>query len=254
MNNNKVDSPTQSRETLQQHSKSSESKRVTIEIDEDKRNEINIKSPTTYDRNNSFTQESSTPLQHKVNKYNDFHCHWKELGLFGDTNSYGLTIRYNIEDGSSIIKFDGVDAKWYMNALEGAYGPVERWDLFIGAKVKIFGRHLTITSANASVCHWNDVQAKKLQKKQEWLRQKIESVGAVPIVRRQVPVCIKHIVRASKAEGRTDLRRLFNENTKLYEQLVKLGLGHVLEKNNSKTENSINTEIIMNINQSLVNE
>ena len=160
--------------------------------------------------------------------------------------------RYNIDDGSSIVKFDGVDAKWYMNVLEGPYGSIERWDLFIGAKVRIFGRHLSITSANASVCHWNDVQAKKLMKKQEWLRQKIESVGAVPIVRRQVPVCIKNIVRASKAEGRTDLRRLFNENAKLYEQLTKLGLAYTLE-NISGKNSSIITEKMKNIHQSLIN-
>ena len=174
------------------------------------------------------------------------------VGLFGDINSYCLTIRYNIDDGSSIVKFDGVDAKWYMNVLEGPYGPIERWDLFIGAKVRIFGRHLSITSANASVCHWNDVQAKKLMKKQELLRQKIESVGAIPIVRRQVPVCIKNIVRASKAEGRTDLRRLFNENAKLYEQLTKLGLAHTLE-NISGKNSSIITEKMKNIHQSLIN-
>jgi len=205
------------------------------------------------DLNNSFSQESLLPSHYaKGYKYNDFHCHWKELGLFGDTNSYGLTIRFNIEDGSSIVKFDGVDAKWYMNALEGPYGPVERWDLFIGAKVRIFGRHLTITSANASVCHWNDVQAKKLLKKQEWLRQKIESVGAVPIVRRQVPVCIKNIVRASKAEGRSDLRRIFNENAKLYEQLAKLGLSYTLEKKTTTSTDKIQGNI--NIHQSLVNE
>lgn len=252
LNSTKAESPTKAE---LKHSSPSETKRVTIDIlssTNEKQNEIINKTSTINeeigDLNNPLNQESSV-LQHKSNKYNDFHCHWKELGLFGDTNTYGLTIRYNIEDGSSIVKFDGVDAKWHMNALEGPYGPIERWDLFIGAKVRIFGRHLTITSANATVCHWNDVQAKKLQKKQEWLRQKIESVGAVPIVRRQVPVCIKHIVRASKAEGRSDLRRLYNENAKLYEQLAKLGLSYTLEK--KITNNSIATEKIGNI---LVNE
>lgn len=245
-NNNSLDNSIKDNDELTLNIGSPESKRVTININEQVKNNNNNNANT----NNVLIQESSF-IPNKVSKYNDFHCHWKELGLFGDINSYGLTIRYNIEDGSSVVKFDGVDAKWYMNVLEGPYGPIERWDLFIGAKVRIFGRHLSITSANASVCHWNDVQAKKLMKKQEWLRQKIESVGAVPVVRRQVPVSIKNIVRASKAEGRTDLRRLFNENTKLYEQLTKLGLaGTITEKTLEK--NSIATEKY-EFNQSLVN-
>lgn len=35
-------------------------------------------------------------------------------------------------------------------------------------RVKIFGRHLTIHSANASICHWIHVKGKKLMKQQNW--------------------------------------------------------------------------------------
>ena len=170
---------------------------------------------------------SETKQQHPPQKqqfFSDFRCIWKELGLFGDTKAYGLVIRY-FEDGQTIIKFDGLDGKWHYSQLEGQYGPIERYDLFIGARVKVFGRHLTVSATSASTCHWIDIEGKKLQKHQEWLQAKIESVGAVPLVRRQPPTAIKHIVRASKSAGNTDLRRLANENARLSEQIANLGLG-----------------------------
>ena len=68
-------------------------------------------------------------------KYTDYRCMWKEVGLFGDTNSYGLTLRY-FEDGSTEIKFDGVEGMWVATQLEGHYGPIEKIDLFVGAKIK----------------------------------------------------------------------------------------------------------------------
>lgn len=110
----------------------------------------------------------------------------------------------------------------------GPHGPIERHDLFIGAKVKVFGRHLTITTASASTCHWIDVEGKRLLKQQEWLREKIESVRATPCVRRPVPLAIKHIVRASRSAGNTDLRRLLDQNAKLGEQAANLGLAQCL--------------------------
>lgn len=92
---------------------------------------------------------------------------------------------------STQIIFDGVDGEWLFTVLEGPYGPIDRYDLFIGAKIKIFGRHLTISSANASVCHWIDQQGRKLEKKITWIQEKIEKVGAVPIIRREAPK-VKH--------------------------------------------------------------
>ena len=87
--------------------------------------------------------------------YRDFRCQWKESGLFG-IQAYGMIIRF-FTDGSTQVKFDGVDAEWIFTVLDGPYGPVDKYDLFIGAKVKVFGRHLTISSANVSVCHEIDM-------------------------------------------------------------------------------------------------
>jgi len=49
--------------------------------------------------------------------FNDFRCSWKEAGLFGDVDSFGLTLRF-YDDLSTQIKFDGVNGVWFLAKLE----------------------------------------------------------------------------------------------------------------------------------------
>ena len=174
--------------------------------------------------NNAAAQKLATKAAR--GKYTDYRCMWKEVGLFGDTNSYGLTLRY-FEDGSTEIKFDGVDGMWVSTQLEGHYGPIERIDLFIGAKIKVFGRHLSINSTGASATQWIEEEGKRLSKQQNWLQERVESVGKVPVVRRPPPVGpLQFSGRSNKPAGSDNLRMLTMENAKLSEQLATLGLSH----------------------------
>lgn len=168
----------------------------------------------------------TTTTSRKGVKSWDFRCMWKELGLFGNVNSYGLMIRY-YEDGETVIKFDGLDGKWHFSQLEGPYGPVDRYDLFVGAKIRVFGRHLTISATSASTCQWIDEEGKRLMKKQDWLQSKIESVGSTPVVRRNPRIGEKCDFMKKANSGNADLRRLCNENAKLKEQLAQLGMARI---------------------------
>lgn len=159
-------------------------------------------------------------------KHWDFRCTWKELGLFGNVNSYGLTVRY-YEDGQTVVNFDGLDGRWHFSQLDGPHGPLDRYDLFVGAKIQIFGRHLTIAATNASTCQWIDEEGRRLLKRQDWLQSKIESVGAVPVVRRPTPTGIKGNFGKKANSGNADLRRISNDNKKLGEQLAGLGMARI---------------------------
>lgn len=179
----------------------------------------------------------------KQDKYVEFRCNWKEKGLFGNTNAFSLLIRY-FADGRTAIQFDGIDGKWEYSTLQGPYGPVDRYDLFVGSKIKIFGRHLTISSCNATVCHAIEMEGKKLMKKQHWLQSRIESVGGTPVVKRRQDAggtVIRNIERNSKSYGSCNLRRLYNMNCKLKEQLVELGLIQLLQEHeNREREKNMN--------------
>lgn len=170
-----------------------------------------------------LTMPSSKALR---GRYSDYRCQWKEKGLFGETNSYGLMLRY-YEDGSTDIRFDGVDGMWVATQLEGHYGPMEKIDLFVGAKIKIFGRHLSINSTGASTTHWIEEEGKRLMKQQNWLQERVESVGKVPVVRRPPPVGpLSFSGRSNKPAGGDNLRMITVNNGKLLEQLATLGMGH----------------------------
>jgi hypothetical protein len=161
-----------------------------------------------------------------------FRCEWKEIGLFGDRHCFGLTIQYSLKDQKSLIKFDGVDAQWQYSVLEGPYGPVDRYDLFVGSRIKVLGRAVAIVSANSSACRWIDKEYLKLCKQQEFLRSRIEKLGAICVVvkPRWAPT-VFHITRNSKnSGGRCDLRKVYVENTRLGEQISSLGLPHIYEE------------------------
>lgn len=160
----------------------------------------------------------------------DFRCTWQEVGLMGNIYSYGVSLRYFASDQHVEIRFDGVEAAWVFNKLLGPYGPVDRNDLFVGAQIKIFGRHLSITSTTADICMDIDKRAEHFQKEKAWLQSKIESVGAVPAIRREAQTTTRNITRHSNQSGRYNLRKMYNDNVKLKGQMGELGIGHMLAR------------------------
>lgn len=156
----------------------------------------------------------------------EYYCQWSERDLFGKVNLFGLRIRYG--EDSTIVKFDGIEGEWIYSALEGPYGPIQMEDLFIGAKVTVFGRHLTISSINTAATKWIEKEEKRLRKQQDEFTHKLESVNAVPCVRKPHQGTVRHITRAAKGIGQTNLRKMKNENARLGEQMAQLGLGQLM--------------------------
>ena len=98
--------------------------------------------------------------------------------------------------------------------------------------MKLFGRHLTISSANTSTCHWIENEGKKLEKKIKWLQEKIETLGTTPVIKRITPGVVRDISRSANAAGHTNLRKLKVNVSKLGNQLAELGLSHYLISEN----------------------
>jgi hypothetical protein len=190
---------------------------------------------------NSYTEEKASPLPNplldetsrpttrgggktksKGAKY-DYHCQWSERDIFGKVTLYGLTIRF-LDNGDTLLKFDGINGEWTFTALKGPYGVLEMQDLFIGARVNVFGRHLTISSANAAACNWIQSEQARLEKEQEEFRRKIESLGEVPCIRKKTISTIRDITRNAKTAGQTNLRQILKDNARLGDQLASLGL------------------------------
>ena len=165
--------------------------------------------------------------QNKKEAFFDYHCQWSERDPTGKVKSYGLSIRF-ISNEKIMVKLDGIDAEWIYSSLLGPSGPLERCDLFIGAKVKVFGRHLTISSASLAAVQWIEKEADKIEKKTEDYRNRILSMGVTPCVKKMPPSTIRNITRSTRITGQRDLRVLRNSLSKLGEQLANLGFSHLL--------------------------
>lgn len=159
----------------------------------------------------------------------DFRCEWKEIGLKGNIMSYGITLKYFVEDKHFELVFDGVDATWKYSKLDGKYGPVDKYDLFIGSQISLFGRHLSISSTNSDICRMIDNMEKKMKKKRAYLQEKIEMLGVIPVVKRVTQDRVRNITRSSSKTGHGNLRQLQNEVLKLSEQMGDLGLAHLIK-------------------------
>ena len=156
----------------------------------------------------------------------EYKCQWSERDLFGKVNLYSLFIRYYANQ--TIVKFDGIDGEWIYSNLKGPYGLVEQEDLFIGAKVTVFGRHLSISSINTAATKWIAKTEKILRKQQEAFCGRIESVNAIPCVKKTQPTASRNITRENKGIGNCNLRKLKNENARLGEQIASLGLAQLM--------------------------
>lgn len=167
-------------------------------------------------------------LRSRHEEFTEYKCTWEERSLFGNPRVFGMTIRFFDSDHSSIIKFEEVDGEWRYSLLESPYGPVDRYDLFLGSQIKVFGRHMSISSTSGSTCEWIEKEGARLRKRISDLQQRLESLGAVPCVMRAPPEVIRNMSRRATKPGSVNLRRLKIEMLKLQEQLVDLGVAHMI--------------------------
>ena len=158
-------------------------------------------------------------------KYSEYKCTWKENDVFDDKSVFGLTIRVQHSDDEALVRFDGPNCCWKTVVLEAPYGPVSRHDLFIGSKIKVYGRNLVISSASRTTCEWIELEHKRLSRRQEKMRVKIEKCGVVPVVQLAYSAPIHTFSREGPGlGGHSDLRKIRRENAFLGEQLVNLGI------------------------------
>eukprot|EP00607_Mallomonas_marina_P008031 CAMPEP_0182418568 /NCGR_PEP_ID=MMETSP1167-20130531/2947_1 /TAXON_ID=2988 /ORGANISM="Mallomonas Sp, Strain CCMP3275" /LENGTH=247 /DNA_ID=CAMNT_0024592833 /DNA_START=337 /DNA_END=1080 /DNA_ORIENTATION=- len=169
--------------------------------------------------------ELETPKNYQ---YMEYRCQWQEKDLLGRSMVFGLLIRFFPEDSHVELKFDGIPGEWVYSYLEGLYGPVTQYDLFIGARVKLFGRYISIQSCNAAAARWIEKTAREMKDRIRWMQDRIENNGAKPVVLRRTETVARHVVRELKGDTYENLRRLQLNLAKLGEQLVDLGLSHLL--------------------------
>lgn len=170
--------------------------------------------------------DAGEDVQDESADYSDFDCKWKECSAGTKDRYYSVTLRYFNDSGRMAVRFTGLSAVWKYSTLQGVYGPLTRYDLFIGAQITLFSRHLTVKTTTANVCHWIDNEAELLERQRLWLQEKISSSGVVPVVRKEPHLQLRHVERLTSTTGTKNLRKIHIQVCKLREQLCDLGLEH----------------------------
>jgi hypothetical protein len=184
--------------------------------------ELKDKSESNEGSDQSVLSKNIKP-QVGLQKYSEFRCTWKERDLLDDKGVFELTIRYQHQDQLLFVRFDGTDNNWSPALLECCYGPITRYDLFVGSKIKLSGRNFVITSASCEACHWIEESYKELSRDQEVMCSRILKFGILPVVRRADASKGSAAMKDSSG-GRRDLRRICRENARLKEQLLSAGI------------------------------
>lgn len=112
-----------------------------------------------------------------------------------------LDVFYSIEDGSFTVALEGDDKMYSLSHINGKDGPLECWDLHVGARVNVLGRMTSLMQANNSTQRWIDHHAVRLRKliaRMEREVVKYDRAGAAELMRKRK--------QPEKPGGRNNLR------------------------------------------------
>ncbi len=154
-----------------------------------------------------------------------FNTWWKQGSSTG-MKRYTTTITYNLETCNFKIKFDDSHDPVTLSHVNGRHGQLERWDLYVDARICLLNRTLHLKQANRQTMSWLDYHGKQFSQLRSELIQFISKYDHS--MRNQ-----DYNVTTYKDHGRTNLRRMINDIQDLKRQLNafnKKGLAKLLKR------------------------
>jgi len=104
---------------------------------------------------------------------------WWHETTAGKSVRRDLKLSYDTTDGSVTLGLDKKTATLYrLSHLEGKHGPIEPFDLYVGAALEVLGRRLTLKqAADLATKTWVEDEAARLLRVQAKLLDELESYG-----------------------------------------------------------------------------
>lgn len=91
-----------------------------------------------------------------------FKSWWTEGGSIEGPRQRLLNLAFNVLSGEFEVELDKDPNMYTLSHIEGRLGPLECWDLHIGAKVDVLGYKLTLRQADVPTVTWLEMQADRL--------------------------------------------------------------------------------------------
>lgn len=132
-----------------------------------------------------------------------------------------LTVRYRVATREFHVRLSGVAKEYVLSHIVGRRGPLDEWDLRVGATIKLFGKTTTLQQANLATGDWIEGEAKRLKRLQMRLHAELQKFGlAAPESVHTGPP--KQTFGDTVQKGGSDLRTLLVGTATLFAELAKV--------------------------------
>ena len=105
----------------------------------------------------------------------------------GSTRRY-MDLLFSCETGQFQVILDRSDKVYTLSHIEGKHGPLEAWDLFVGARVNVLGRTTTLMQASGPTLDWLDYHCQRLQRASKALKKELKKYSM------KVSICFARLV------------------------------------------------------------
>jgi Ca2+-binding EF-hand superfamily protein len=106
----------------------------------------------------------------------EFKSWWSETvqGMKKGNNRRYMDLLFSCETGQFQVILDRSDKVYTLSHIEGKHGPLEAWDLYVGARINVLGRMTTLMQASGPTLDWLDYHCKRLQKASKALKRELK--------------------------------------------------------------------------------
>ena len=92
----------------------------------------------------------------------EFKSWWTETiqGMEKGSSRRYMDLLFSCETGQFQVILDRSDKVYTLSHIEGKNGPLEAWDLYVGARINVLGRTTTLKQASGSTLEWQTIIAR----------------------------------------------------------------------------------------------
>jgi hypothetical protein len=139
----------------------------------------------------------------------EFKSWWSETvqGMKKGSNRRYMDLLFSCETGQFQVILDRSDKVYTLSHIEGKHGPLEAWDLYVGARINVLGRMTTLMQASGPTLDWLDYHCKRLQKASSSLKRELKKYS-MSFAREQSSLMSKS---SKGGKGAVSLRKLLND-------------------------------------------
>ena len=106
----------------------------------------------------------------------EFKSWWTEQiqGMEKGSKRRYMDLLFSCETGQFQVILDRSDKVYTLSHIEGKHGPLEAWDLFVGARVNVLGRTTTLMQASGPTLDWLDYHCQRLKRARNALKRELK--------------------------------------------------------------------------------